>query len=384
MQKYNQITGRNLWKQYIYIRRKNIVSCCWRYWNILYRLETNERRITIMEGEGVDRVITGLSLLGLSACLQCLCLFFLRVLTHSKNGGHISTIRMWLHLSAAAEQCTFILFHVKYQLLETDFEVADTCIVLRFLSTVASTLTNMWIFVISSFYLMLTIKPDKCFTFHSRFLSHCVTWMWTLVSSLMYLVISFLIKEDYRLNYIHTCWDNIPETIHMYLTYGNELIPFVLTAIIISCARCRVPFRQEVLQCFTSHSEYHLDTKHITNTLNCYIILAATLCIYYIGVTFRLLLDDRGSDMTLMIMQSCKGAAIAMMTCFLDHDVMYLVCRRRLAKEYERNGYTTALSSESKQETNNEMGTFKFNWVIMNSVSNKKINIVLVNSSYST
>ncbi|WAR13163.1 hypothetical protein MAR_027343 [Mya arenaria] len=79
---------------------------------------------------------------------------------------------------------------------------------------------------------LLTIKPQKCFSFHARFLSHCTAWTWTCVSSLMYLVLAFLLRERYMHELTHQCWSNIRDTIHMYSTYGNEIIPlmFVIMA----------------------------------------------------------------------------------------------------------------------------------------------------------
>lgn len=293
---------------------------------------------------GINTIIIGLSLLGFSTILQLVCLFLVRILTHTKHGGHISTIRMWLHISAAFEQLSFLAFHTKYHFFDTDLNISDECIVLRFLSSVSSTLTNMWLLVIASFYLMLTIKPAKCFTFHSRFLSHCVTWTWTNVSCLMYLMLSFLLKEEYHHSYYtRYCWDNISNTMHMYLTYGNEFIPFVFTSIFLGCARCRVSIRRELLRCFTEQSEYDIDIKCITHTISRMLILFAFLAIYYSSIVFRILLDEKGSDWILMIMQSGKGIAIATLVCFLSDDIISLVrCRRGDSKPNSRNGYTAA------------------------------------------
>jgi hypothetical protein len=283
--------------------------------------------------------IVGVLLLAISACLGLVCLFLVRILAHTKHGGHISTIRMWLHMSTCLEQIGFLIFHIKYHFLDTDFKIQESCIVLRFISALASTMTNSWIFVIASFYLMLTIKPAKCFTFHSRFLSHCFTWTWTCVSCLMYLMLSFLLKAEFHMPYIKSCWESNPRTIHMYLTYGNEFIPLFLSFVFISCARYRIPLKREVLQNFSHHSQYHMNVECITNSINRYVILSSFLLIYYIAITFRILLVINGSDLVLMVLQAGKGIIIGVMTCFFSNDVISLICRHKYTKQITRNGY---------------------------------------------
>lgn len=316
-----------------------------------------------MSTEKNTYAIIGLSLLGLSTCTELFCLFIIRILSHTTRGGHISTIRMWLHVSAAVEQMSYIIFHLKYHFLNTDFDVQDTCFVLRFISALSSTMTSSWILVIASFYLVLTIKPSKCFTFHSRFLSHCVTWTWTLVSCLMYLILSFLLRDEYSAGFTHSCWNNIPNTIHMYLTYGNELIPFVLAFIFVSCARCRVPFRREMLKFFSQRSKYQVDLKSITSSINRFLILVTLLSVYYISVMFRLCLDGSGSDLILMALQSSKGIIIAILTCFFSNEVISLIRCRDTSKLDTRQGYKTTLVNANghiENTDNQEMETFTF------------------------
>ena len=297
-------------------------------------------------------VIIGVILLCISACLELVCLFLVRILAHSKRSGRFSTMRMWLHVSASLEQTAFLVFHIKYHFLKTDFKVQDTCIVLRFISSLASTMTNSWLFVIASFYLMLTIKPSRCFTFHSRFLSHCCTWTWTCVSCLMYLMLAFLLKEEFYIRYIHSCWKSNPGTIHMFLTYGNEFIPFLLSFLLLSFARYRIPMKREELQRFLHHSQYTINIDCITNTMNRYIILSSCLLFYYILVTFRVLMIDNGSDIILMAMQSGKGIMIGIMTCFVSNDVISLICCHRYFQQLHRNGLQASSRNENGQPGN--------------------------------
>ena len=295
--------------------------------------------------------IIGIFLLTTSACLGLVCIFLVRILAHAKHGGHTSTMRMWLHMSASFEQTTFLVFHIKYNFLKTDFKVQDTCIVLRFLSCLASTMTISWLFVIASFYLMLTIKPSRCFSFHSRFLSHSISWTWTCVSCLMYLMLSFLLQEEFHRPNIQSCWHSGSRTIHTYLTYGNEFIPFLISFLFILCARCRIPFKRDILQRFSHQSEYHVNIESITNTINRYVILSSFLMIYYISITFRIFLVDNGSDLFLMAMQSGKGIIIGLITCFFSNDVISLICRQERAQQI-RNEHRSGSMNVSGYNTN--------------------------------
>ena len=116
-----------------------------------------------------EEIIAGLTLLAFSAALQLVCLLLMRVLVKLKHGGHVSTLRTWLYLASALEQVSFIIFHIKYHFYTADLHESESCIVIRFLQSFSSTFTTMWLLVISCFYFMITIKPEKCFTFHSRF-----------------------------------------------------------------------------------------------------------------------------------------------------------------------------------------------------------------------
>ena len=270
-------------------------------------------------------VTVGLVLIGLSACVQIVCLFLTRVLVNLHHGGHISTLKMWLYLAAFFEQMSYIVFHIKYNLLSTDFENATPCIILRFMSSFWASQTSMWLLCISAFYLVLTIKPEKCFTFHARFLSHCTTWTWSCVSCLMYLLVSFLVRGDYHLIVTGRCWNHIANTIHLFCTYGNEFIPHVVIVIINACARMRISKSPHHIGRYVKNSECNVNVHRLVNTINRYLILSSLLVVYYIVILFRLYIDERGSDVILLVSVSSRGLLIALVTCFIDEDVLSLL-----------------------------------------------------------
>lgn len=279
--------------------------------------------------EEFQKAIIGVSILCLSAVLQIVCLFIMRVLVKLKQGGHISTLRTWLYLGSGLEQLSFITFHVNYHFFEIDLDESDSCIVIRFLQSFCSTFTAMWLLVISCFYLILTIKPEKCFTFHSRFLSHCVTWTWTCVTCLMYLVLAFFIKERQHFDYLDKCWTNIKDTIHMFNTYGNEIIPLFFTFICIAIARYRISSQRIKLENFIRQSECNVTVLGLQSGMNRYFVLLSYTAVYYIVLLFRFLLVNHGSDLLLMIMQASRGISIGVLTCLLDEDVLKLLRRNK-------------------------------------------------------
>jgi len=302
-----------------------------------------------------EEIIAGLTLLAFSAALQLVCLLLMRVLVKLKHGGHVSTLRTWLYLASALEQVSFIIFHIKYHFYTADLHESESCIVIRFLQSFSSTFTTMWLLVISCFYFMITIKPEKCFTFHSRFLSHCVTWTWSCVSCLLYLVLAFLVKERQHWGYIDTCWVNIRETIHMYNTYGNELIPLLVSCVFISCARFRISSRLVTLESFMLQSEVSVTISGLLGGMDRYLILHSFTLVYYIVLTFRFLLVDSGSDLVLMVFQASRGLSISMLTCLLDEDIIALLKGKK--ERFVTKGTNTRRSKNSSIE----MQTFIFN-----------------------
>lgn len=298
--------------------------------------------------------IIGLSVLSFSAVLQMMCLLLMRVLVKLKHGGHVSTLRTWLYFASALEQISFISFHVKYHFFNTDLEESDTCIVLRFIQSVCSTFTSMWLLVITCFYFMLTVKPEKCFTFHSRFLSHCVTWTWPCVSCLLYLVLAFLIKEKQHFDYVDTCWTDISNTVHMYITYGNEIIPLFVSCIFISCARFRIPKRIIHLERFMMHSECSFTISGLLRGIDRYLVLLSYTIVYYIVLTFRFLLVGTGSDVLLMGFQASRGISISLLTCLLDEDVLAFL------KGKKRQMVTNGFDARRPKGSLLEMQTFTF------------------------
>lgn len=310
----------------------------------------------MMSGNENTNALIGLILLTVSACLELLCLFLVRILTHIKQGGgHILTIRMWLHMSAALEQIVFIVFNIKYHFIPTDFSIQAPCVVLRFLSVVTSTLTNSWIFVISSVYLMMTIKPATSLTFHSHLLPNCFTLTWTCFSCLVYLLLPFVLYERYQVRYVHSCWESNIETIHIFMTYGIELFPIVLAFIFFSCARCRIPLKRDdcQLQSLNHQSENYFNTEvDITFTINHYLILSAFITMYYILLLFKFLLEENGSDLVIMSLQSGKGVITSVMTCFVSNDIISMFRQNKYSTKRVRNSY---LSRGNK--TNGQTGT---------------------------
>ncbi|XP_052817459.1 uncharacterized protein LOC128243623 [Mya arenaria] len=300
--------------------------------------------------------VIGLVVLGFSALSQLVCLFLTRVLVKLKHGDYTSTMKTLLYTSSFLEQISFMVFHIKYQYMNIDFDSTDECTVLRFLSTFFAAFSTMWILCISVFYLVLTIKPQKCFSFHARFLSHCTAWTWTCVSSLMYLVLAFLLRERYMHELTHQCWSNIRDTIHMYSTYGNEIIPLMFVIMVSSIARLRISKTRYQLGNFMQNSECNINGSRLVCTLNGYVVLSSLLVLYYILLTFRILLDPRGSDIVLMLFQAGRGYAIAITTCFLDEDVLSLVCKRT----FQRPTVVTSTNGRSAFDNNQEMQTFIF------------------------
>lgn len=300
------------------------------------------------ENEGA---IIGITVLGFAAVLQLVSLLLMRVLVKLKQGGHISTMRTWLYLGTALEQSSFIVFHVKYNFFNPDFEMPDTCIVLRFLQAFCSTFTAMWMLIIACFYLVLTIKPEKCFTFNSRFLSHCVVWSWSCVSCLMYLVLAFLIKEEQHLDYVEMCWRDIAGTIHMFNTYGNEVIPLFVAYLFISSARYRISGQKARLETFMRHSECNVTFSGLLHGISRYIVLLSFMVVYYVVLVFRFLLNEQGSDLILMLIQASRGILISLLTCLLDGDVLALLRGRKHQPEVSEQNFRAQKGPDVEMHT---------------------------------
>ena len=272
--------------------------------------------------------IVGISLLVAAMILQIVCLLLTRILVKLEYGGYIAVMRTWLFLSSTMENVFNIILHVRYTYLQS-YDEPDTCIVLRFLTSFCSTFTTMWMLAISAFYLVMTIKPEKCFTSLMRFLTYCVALTWTFGSCLFYLVLAFLLEAVYKVKYIkYSCWQDISNTLHMFNCYGNEIIPFLVTAVIIVSARYRISTHYRTMSLFTRTSDYHVDVIQLRRTIYHYIFLIGLLFIYYIGLYIRFVFDKRGSDVVLMAMQCGRGVAIAVTVCLLDNDVLSVILRR--------------------------------------------------------
>ena len=302
-------------------------------------------------------VIMGMILIILSLIVQLTSLLIMRILSKLKPYRHTVTLRMWLFLATSLDQIAFLVFHIKYHFMETDFKDTGSCIVLRFVGSFTSTFTVMWLSIIAAFYCILTIKPAKCFTFHSRFLSHCVTWTWTCVSCLMYLVMAFLLKEEQHVKYLYPCWNSINGTIHLYLTYGNEIFGLFLVLIYSICARFRMTSKRERVDFFLQHPQYKDELYGLKSNINILIFLSFVLCVYYVGIVLRYRLETTGSDLYLMALQSFKGLIISVMMCFLDKRVMDLLrCRIPIeqADDTQENGINFT------PDMHFEMNTFAF------------------------
>lgn len=303
--------------------------------------------------------LIGIIVISISATIQITCLFLVRILAHMKRGKDpTTTLRSWFHMSAALDQISFIIFHVQYNFLQKHFDDADNCVLIRFLSSMTSSMTNMWLLVIASFYLMLTIKPAKCFTFHARFLSHCVTWTWTCVGSLMYLMMSHMLKEEYHGPVLIACWNKISNTIHMYLTYGNEIIPFVIAFIFIFCAKIRLRTGKFLVQTFSEHSEFKIQADHAKQSTNIVLLLFVLMSVYYISLMTKIQFSDKASDIVIMMIQAYKGFAIALV-CFIYPDTLLLLrCKAVTEAKQRENSLSGSINSDKKNAL--EMQTYKF------------------------
>ncbi|KAH3768283.1 hypothetical protein DPMN_169495 [Dreissena polymorpha] len=270
--------------------------------------------------------IVGISLLVAAMILQIVCILLTRILIKLEYGGYMAVMRTWLFLSSTMEHVFYIIFHVNYTYIKSGDEQPDTCILMRFLMSFCSTFTTMWILTIAAFYLVMPIKPEKCLSSIVRFLTHCVALTWTFVSCLLYLVIAFRLKADNALEYIHSCWNDISNTLHFYNCYGNEIIPFLVTAFILVNARFRISTHKRTMS--SRMPEYHVNVTQLRRTINRYIVLIVFLFIYYIGLYIRFVFDKRGSDLVMMAMQCGRSVAIAVTVCLLDKDVLALIFRR--------------------------------------------------------
>ena len=288
--------------------------------------------------------ISGLVCLAISVCFQCVCLFITRVVSRTDTKSRTVVLRMWIHLSAALDQLTFFVFHFKYNIVLTDFDDSSPCVILRFLSSFTSTFLMMWFFVLAGFYMTMTIKPAKCYSFHAQFLSHCTTWVWTCTSCLLYLIMAKLIKTKYSLQFIDNCWNDITGKIHFYSTHGNEVIPFVCAVVFAAMARFRLPKYRHLFLLHTSKEPAILmELANLKVKVNCVLVLCAAFFSYYVALVFRYVVDEQGSDCSLMILQSLKGFAVGILLCICDPRIVeFFNCRGETREQHQttRNGIT--------------------------------------------
>ena len=300
--------------------------------------------------------IIGLCLIGLSFLCQVGALFLMRVLHRLGYGGYTVVLRMWLYLACGLDQISFFVFHIKYHVLATDFKDPDTCIVLRFCISCTSTFTMMWLFVISVFYFVLTVKPTRCFSFHGRVLAYCITYMWTCVSCLMYLILAFFLRREQHRSYIYPCWHNINDTIHLYLTFGNELIVFFCIICLAIFTRVRLTYSHRQVENFSQRPFLKEEFLNLSHKVNILLLIITFICLYYIFLLTRLVMLDIGSDLSIMIVHSMKGIAIVATTCFLDKHVLDLI-RCRLDTNHG-NHFVVGRFPDSDRHL--EMNTFVF------------------------
>ena len=269
------------------------------------------------------KVPVGLSLIGFSIIFQIVCFSLMYCLSRKRQGGQTVAMRSWLFIASTFDQMVLLTFHLQYHYYIFPNSSVTFCIILRIISAFASTFTIMWIVVLTVFYFISTLNSANRVFLDSRFLSHCVTWSWSMICCVMYVVVTFLTENGGKSYLQASCWENIGDTVHLYFTHGYETIGLISIFICAIITRVRIFSRRHLTykpSKFRSHVEYHLEYD-----VNILLLLSIFLCMYYSALFSRLILFSSGSDLSLMIIQSVKALLIGLFMCCLNKSVISLI-----------------------------------------------------------
>ena len=289
--------------------------------------------------------IFGVTALAISAVLQLSALFITRIIVKLKPGISLSCfIRSWIHGIGFLEQTAFLIFHVTYILPWKDWDDVDLCIILRGTMSMMSCCSVMWLLMLAAFYYRLARKLTSCFCCNSRKFSVSITWTLALASSLLYLIVTFLM-QDYETysHYVAHCWNHINGTLHLYVIYGGEMFPFslLLLCVLSTCILERKRGDKAVAEPLKRQISFRRmiiapeELKHLAYKVDLLLFLAVLLGIYYIGFVLKLSLSEAGSDVSLMCMQAIKGVLIATTVCILDKNTLALFGHQNVATQQE-------------------------------------------------